>query len=107
MAAPMSRSCATITSPGLDCVSQKLHEVRRHRFSIMRDQNSTGIRSDEKHLGIGYTDYASLMSTQEIDRRFQPAKTNDNLEIEIGVRLESRLHARGVWALERSSVSLE
>jgi hypothetical protein len=67
-----------------------------HRLSIMRNQNSPRLRSDAEHVRIGRADYATLMSAQEIDRRLSPAKANDDLVVEIGVRPEARPHVLGV-----------
>jgi len=57
----------------------------------MGNENSTRGRCHVEHFRIGYTDNTPVMRAD--DGGFSPAKANYDLVVEIGVRLESRLHA--------------
>jgi hypothetical protein len=70
----------------------KPREVTRHRLSIMGNQNSTGFRGNAEGVGVGFADRTTVMSAQEINRRFSAAKANYDLVVQIGVRQESRPH---------------
>jgi hypothetical protein len=65
-------------------------------MSIARKtRNSNRLRGDADHVGVGQPDNAAIMGAHEIDRCLPPAKANDDLVVEIGVRRKSRPHALG------------
>src|SRR5207302_1791231 len=75
---------------------KKPREVSRHRLSVMRNQNTSGFRSNPEDIGIGDAHDTTVVRSEEIDRRFSPMETHYNLVVEVGIRLEARPHVLGV-----------
>jgi len=57
------------------------------------------------NVRITNADDATLMSVQDIDQGFPPAKATHDLLVEVGVCEESRPHAVGAGVLLRASSS--
>jgi hypothetical protein len=75
---------------------EKPREVSRHCLPVMGNQNTAGFRCDPQHIRIGHPHDIAIIGSQEIDRRFSPAKAEHYLVVEIGIRLEARPHPLGV-----------
>jgi hypothetical protein len=75
---------------------EKPREVSRHCIPIMGNQNTTGFRGDPEHIRIADPHNTTIIGSQEIERRFSPAKAEHDLVVEVGIRLEARPHLLGV-----------
>jgi hypothetical protein len=106
MAAPISKFCETTRTPGLDLPSMNFAKCRGHCLAVMRYKDSSRFRGDTKYLRVSQPNHAALPRSQEIYTWLSPSKANDDLVVEIGVRLKSRSHARGAWVRCRASSSL-
>ena len=81
-------------------------EMAGHGFVVMRCQNSSLPGSNHQHLWIGSAFESGELSRLEVNRRFARRQGQKNDHVQIGVRLETRLHGCTVCCCRRASANL-
>jgi len=65
-------------------------EAGQHGVPIMRDEYPTCTGRKGENFPIGQPAEVTLMSRQDVERRLTAPDSGDDLEVEIGIRLETQ-----------------
>lgn len=106
MAYPMSIDWEMIQYPWTALALHKRREMSRHGFPVMCDQHSILAGSQGEHFRIRQPTQARRGRGLEVGGRLSTFHTQDDILIQVGVRLKTGFQRRGVTAVCRAASSL-
>lgn len=85
---------------------EKLEMTRRHRTDVMRDQDTSLLSCNGSHIRVLHAFGRQFLSTLKIDGRLSSKHTRHDIEVQISVRQESRLHPRRAGRTTRGKLTI-